>query len=48
MLLGAFAGAWLYLRHSAGLPLAVAAATVLVTAAAFGRAQDSRRLDAPA
>jgi uncharacterized membrane protein YoaK (UPF0700 family) len=47
MLLGAFAGAWLYLRHGAGLPLAVAAILVLGTAAAFGRAQASRLLDVP-
>jgi len=45
MLLGAFGGSWLYLRHGAGLPLAVAAATVLGTAAAFGRAGTSRSLD---
>jgi CHASE2 domain-containing sensor protein len=45
MLLGGFAGAWLYLRHGAGLPLAVAAAIVLGTAAVFGRAPASRRLD---
>src|SRR6476620_5560638 len=44
MLLGAFGGSWLYLRHGAGLPLAVAAATVLGTAAAFGRAGTSRSL----
>jgi len=47
MLLGAFGGAWLYLRLGAGLPLTVAAATVLGTAAAFGRARTSRRLDEP-
>lgn len=35
------------LRHGAGLPLAVAAATILGTAAAFGRAWASGRLDAP-
>lgn len=46
MLLGSFAGAWSYLRHGAGLPLAAAAITVLVTAAAFGAARASRRLDA--
>jgi uncharacterized membrane protein YoaK (UPF0700 family) len=47
MLLGAFAGAWLYLRHGAGLPLAVVAVIVGGTTAAFGRARASRRLDAP-
>jgi uncharacterized membrane protein YoaK (UPF0700 family) len=46
MLLGAFAGAWLYLRHGAGPPLALAAATVLGTAAALGPAPASRLLDA--
>jgi uncharacterized membrane protein YoaK (UPF0700 family) len=46
MLFGAFAGAWLYLKHGAGTPLAVAAVTVLGTAAMFGRARASRRLDA--
>lgn len=47
MLLGAFAGAWLYLKHDAGLPLAVAGTTVLGTALTFGRARASRRLDSP-
>jgi len=47
MMIGAFGGAWLYLRLGAGLPLTVAAATVLGTAAAFGRARTSRRLDEP-
>jgi uncharacterized membrane protein YoaK (UPF0700 family) len=46
MALGAFAGAWLFLRHGAGLALAIAAAVVLGTAAAFGRARASRLLDA--
>jgi uncharacterized membrane protein YoaK (UPF0700 family) len=46
MVLGAFAGAWLFLRHGAGLPLAIAAVIVLGTAAVFGRACASRLLDA--
>jgi uncharacterized membrane protein YoaK (UPF0700 family) len=46
MLLGAFAGAWLYLRHGPGLPLAVAATIVLGAGAVFGRTRASRRLDA--
>lgn len=45
MLAGAFAGAWLYLHQRAGLPLTVAAVSVLATAAAFGQAAASRRLD---
>jgi hypothetical protein len=44
MLLGGFAGAWLSLRHAAGLPLAVAATIVLGTAVVIGRTQGSRRL----
>lgn len=47
MLLGAFAGAWLYLRHGAAPPLALAALVVLGTVASFGRAPASRLLDAP-
>ena len=45
MLLGAFAGAWPYLRHGAGLPPALAAATVLGTAAVFGRTAASSPFD---
>jgi uncharacterized membrane protein YoaK (UPF0700 family) len=46
MLAGALAGAWLYLHHRAGVPLTVAAVSVLATAAVFGRVPASRRLDA--
>jgi uncharacterized membrane protein YoaK (UPF0700 family) len=45
MFIGALGGAFLYLRHGAGLPLAIGGVMVLVTAAAFGQTRTSRRLD---
>jgi len=45
MFVGAFGGAFLYLRHGAALPLAAGGLLVLVTAAVFGRTRASHRLD---
>jgi len=45
MLCGAFGGAFVYLRHGAGLPLAVASLVVLGTGAAFATTRASRQLD---